>query len=282
MKKQLLFIALSVSLFSSAQISVGLINDFEDGTTQGWSNGGSSPNPPSNVTNGGPNGANDNYLEEISAGGGGAGSKLIIFNASPDWTGDFLSLGIEEISFDAQSPSDQDLLIRVAFEGGSDDTQIATTNAITVPGLSTWTNYTVSIAVSDFTIVNSGTNTVTEVLQDVQEARILHNPNPDFNGASIAAVLHLDNITTAVPVLGVNDFIDNSTSIFPTLATDMINIQSDFIISEYEIFDVQGRNIMNGLVSNSRIEIGNLHSGNYVVKLTSDEGLVTAKKFIKQ
>ena len=76
----LLLAAICFSFISHAQISGGLTNNFEDGTTQGWSNVAQSPNPPTNIPTGGPGGVDDNFLEEISAGGGGAGSKMIIQN----------------------------------------------------------------------------------------------------------------------------------------------------------------------------------------------------------
>ena len=41
-------------LFSTkAQVVAGQIDDFEDGTTQGWVEGTSSPNPPINISTGG-------------------------------------------------------------------------------------------------------------------------------------------------------------------------------------------------------------------------------------
>ena len=72
MKKiTLMIIAVLSYSVMSAQIFPGFLNDFEDGTTQGWSNGGSSPNPPTNIPDGGPGGAGDAFLEERDLGGGG-------------------------------------------------------------------------------------------------------------------------------------------------------------------------------------------------------------------
>jgi hypothetical protein len=282
MKKQLLFfIALSVSLFSSAQISVGFVNDFEDGTTQGWSNGGSSPNPPTNVTTGGPEGIDDNYLEEISAGGGGAGSKMVIFNSNLEWTGNYTESGTLGIGFDLRNPSNEDLKIRIAFEGAGDNTQIASSSSINLPAQSDWRIAFLSTDPEDFVVVNGGSSTIEEVLQDVNEIRILHNPIPDFNGASIDATLHIDNINTSL-VLDVEENFSVTTSIFPTLTTKFIYIQSEFLITQFQVYDIQGRIVLSSNQANDQINVTSLSAGNYIIKLISEEGLVTAKKFIKQ
>ena len=58
-------------------LAVGLssLNDFEDGTTQAWSEGFRSPNPPTNVSSGGPSGVGDNYVRNVSTGGNGPGGR---------------------------------------------------------------------------------------------------------------------------------------------------------------------------------------------------------------
>ncbi len=63
----------------------GQVDDFEDGTPQGWGKGSGTIGtviPPSNMANGGPNGAGDNYLQNISTGGFGANSRMSMFNSA--------------------------------------------------------------------------------------------------------------------------------------------------------------------------------------------------------
>ena len=67
-------------------VELGQIDDFEDGGTQGWRKGGASNNQPTNISTGGPSGANDNYLQTVSTGGAGADSKQVIFNTA-QWIG---------------------------------------------------------------------------------------------------------------------------------------------------------------------------------------------------
>ncbi len=118
-------------------------------------------------------------------------------------------------------------------------------------------------------------------MQDVNEIRILHNPIPDFNGASIDATLHIDNINTSL-VLDVEENFSVTTSIFPTLTTKFIYIQSEFLITQFQVYDIQGRIVLSSNQANDQINVTSLSAGNYIIKLISEEGLVTAKKFIKQ
>src|SRR5437899_7506628 len=82
---------------AAGQIMFGQVDDFQDGTAAAWQQGGSSPNPPFNVSNGGPNGIGDAYLRTISTGGGGPGSKMIMFNTA-QWSGDYVSAGVTRIT----------------------------------------------------------------------------------------------------------------------------------------------------------------------------------------
>ena len=78
---------------------VGMIDDFEDGTTQFWTEGPPSPNDPTNEATDGPQGADDNYLQNVSSGMAGAGGKMVIINKA-QWRNDFLGNGIERIQSD--------------------------------------------------------------------------------------------------------------------------------------------------------------------------------------
>lgn len=276
-----LVIALSVCAVSNAQIEAGFLNDFEDGTTQGWSNGGSSPNPPTNVPDGGPGGAGDGFLEEISGGGAGPGSRMIIFNGNPEWLGDYSNAVVVALDFDAKVPTNDDLLLRVAMEGGSDDTAISSTIPVTIPGQSSWSGYTISLLPSDFTIV-SGSNTVEEVLQDVVDVRILHSTDPSYIGESIEATLHLDNIT-AIGSFGINDALINSFKTSPNPVQNELHLRAEIHIDTYIIYNLLGAKVGQGTVSNSEktIDVSALTTGTYLIEVTS-QGQSSSQKFIKQ
>ena len=88
------------------------VDDFSSGTA-GWAEGGPSPNPPvveDTGLAGGP------YLRNDSAGGAGAGGRMVMWNDS-QWTGDFIGAGIVAIQFEALSTGDQPVDFRFAFNG---------------------------------------------------------------------------------------------------------------------------------------------------------------------
>src|SRR5688572_16024391 len=80
-----------------AQVVFGQVDDSQDGTTMGWDEGSASINPPTNQPTGGPAGANDRYLQNISSGGGGAGSRMVMLNFTPRWDGDYNAVGVTRL-----------------------------------------------------------------------------------------------------------------------------------------------------------------------------------------
>ena len=77
-------------------------DDFQDGTTQGWTTGGANPNPPTWVSDGGPEGVGDGFLRVEGNGSSGAGGNLVAFN-SAQWTGDYLAAGVTAIRADLRN-----------------------------------------------------------------------------------------------------------------------------------------------------------------------------------
>ena len=71
---------------ASAQVVGGRVDDFQDGTTLGWTNGG--VNLPVNIATGGPNGSGDRFLQ-IMSDGSGAGGHMVAFNRTR-WSGTLL------------------------------------------------------------------------------------------------------------------------------------------------------------------------------------------------
>ncbi len=73
-------------------------------------------------------------------------------------------------------------------------------------------------------------------------------------------------------------------SVFPNPARNTLNITSETVLENAEIYDVTGRLVksikFNGMVTNT-INVNSLSGGNYIVKLKSGDNVV-ARKFIKQ
>src|SRR5438046_275304 len=128
--RALLLRSLAIAMLSSTPlwaITFGQIDNFQDGTTMGWSEGGPSPNPPTNIATGGPGGAGDRYLQNIASGGFGAGSRQVMMN-SVQWTGSYSTAHVTQIDMMLANFGGASLPVRFAIEGGPGFTQYASTN----------------------------------------------------------------------------------------------------------------------------------------------------------
>ena len=126
-------------------------DDFEGGTTMGWVEGLSSPNPPTNVSDGGPNGAGDSYVQNISSGSPLAGGKMVMFN-NAQWTGDYLAAGVRQIDVDLANFGASALSIRLAFEGNLGQ-RAGSTNAEVIPADGQWHHATFGLTAADLTVI---------------------------------------------------------------------------------------------------------------------------------
>lgn len=281
MKSKLLIIvtALMVSI-SQAQINAGYMDNFENNTTQNWTDGGS-PSPPSNIPTGGPDGINDNYLQNISLGGNGPGSKMVMFN-DQQWNGNYLNQGVLAIEFDVRALSST-MNLRVAFDGPGG--RICTTNAITIEPNGPWTRVVIPITTSDFTLVSGGSN-ISQTLSDVSDMRILSNPNPSWQGQSISATLEVDNIRASATVLGTDEFNVHSFELRPNPSQDYLNIalsRNDASSAMIDVYDPLGKLIHNQKLetSTAKILVSNWSSGMYFVKISNNRDS-QVKRFLKK
>ena len=187
-------------------IVAGQVDDFEDGTTQAWSEGAVSPNPPTNQPSGGPAGVGDNYLENVSSGSFGPGGKQIVFNTL-QWSGDYVAAGVGRIDMDLANFGATGLSIRVALEGLPGE-QFSSTQAFALPPDGQWRSASFDLSQAGLTQV-LGVGTLESALSGVTTLRILSAASaPAFNGDEIAATLGVDNISAAasppsVPLLPV-------------------------------------------------------------------------------
>jgi len=270
-------------LIVSAQVIVGQIDDFEDGTTQGWSEGGISPNPPTNIATGGPAGANDNYLRNDSSGVLGAGGKMVMFNISR-WTGNYTSQGITALRMHVRV-STNNLHLRVAMNGAGGG--FGSKNSVTVNAGSGWTQIVLPISASDLQSVSgngaiAGFN-VSSTLSSCTELRLLSNSVADWDGEIISARLEVDNIE-ALTTLGLNEITSNDFKIAPNPVKTTLELKNNSInkISKLEIFDVLGKKVYTQNVGDliESIDVSHLRQGVYLVKVSNESSSQT-KKIIK-
>jgi hypothetical protein len=176
-----------------ATITFGQIDDFQGGTTMNWSEGPVTPNPPTNISNGGPNGTGDKFLQNVSSGVGTAGSKQVMFNQM-QWTGDYNSAGVTQISGFMANFGTTTLNMRYGVQGGA-GTQYVSSIAQTIPPDAQWHAVTFVLSSATMTNVNFGLDPLADVLASVTEVRILSSgAGGAWQGDSIAATLGVDNL----------------------------------------------------------------------------------------
>ena len=179
-------------------VTRGEVDDFEDGTPEGWTEGVSSPNQPINIADGGPSGAGDNYLENTAAGGFGAGSRLAMFNRN-QWAGDYSGIGFAVvIAMQVKNFSPNSLPFRVGIQGSSGDRWVTSDpSAVFVDGGSEWVFAEFSLSEANMVQV-FGTNAFPTTLGDVTELRIFSSATEKWQGDAIAATFGVDNIEIAL------------------------------------------------------------------------------------
>jgi len=204
---------------AGAQIATGVINDFEDGSTQGWSinlfGGGGpmgSPPPaaiPTVIATGGPGGLGDAYLRLTAVGGGGAGGRLVAFNFSPDWAGNYVTAGINAIRMNAINLGTTDLFLRFLVEDPSvDPTAPAPPSNIAISATPVFLAAGGGWQTVEFPLFGPNgliavLGNATTALSNATFVRILHSPVPAPGGElnpppPVIGSLGVDNIS-AVP-----------------------------------------------------------------------------------
>ena len=183
---------------SAHAIVFGQLNDFQDGTTQNWTNGGAAP-PITNISTGGPAGANDRFIEVTATGGAGPGSHLTTFNRDT-WLGDYIGEGITEIEVDLQNFGKVTLSIRLAFRSSAADEAPGYLSApiILAPG-SGWQHAVFSIDSMSLTPIDNPDAFNTFFSNNFGEIRFVNEAgDADLEGDPVVAQLGIDNIH-AVP-----------------------------------------------------------------------------------
>jgi len=261
-----------------SQVSIGQIDNFENGSTLNWEEGGQSPNPPTNIASGGPNGTDDNYLSNIAA-GADEGSKMVMFNEA-QWRGNYINQNVIGIKFHARAIGNT-LNLRIAFDG--DGGRICTINAVTITAGAAWAEYVIPINPSDFTTVSGGNN-ISEILQTVGTMRILSSNSPSWQGEIINATLEIDNIE-ALETLSSDDFeVGKSFKIYPNPGNSLLyfNSPNNNQTINLIVHDLNGKEIYNAnnLSLSTHIDVTNWRPGLYIIKIISDD-MVSTKRYLK-
>jgi hypothetical protein len=176
------------------------VDDFEDGTTQGWVInllGMGAPPPaalPVNVPGGGPQGAADAYLRLTALGSASGGGRLVAINFMDQWAGDYIAEGVVRIAIQVNNLGTSDLALRLLFAdpgGGPPANQAITTDAIALPAGSGWVSVVFDVGPAALTAL---LGTAELALSGATELRILHAPTIGFPGPEVVAALGVDDV----------------------------------------------------------------------------------------
>ncbi len=101
--------------------------------------------------------------------------------------------------------------------------------------------------------------------------------------AQYSGVLAEFMISAYDPTVSVNTLNAESISIFPNPANDFLNINSELNIESISIFDISGKEVINikSASNNNEINVSNLKSGVYFVRIINEEGIYQTK-FVKK
>jgi hypothetical protein len=172
----------------------GQIDTFQDGTTMGWSEGAPTLNEPVNAA-GGPGGAADLYVRNVSSGGIGAGSKQIMFNGA-QWAGDYTAAGVTRLGGWAANFGQTTLHLRVAFSSGFNS--FSTARAVDLAPDGVWRPFHLDLT-PDSVIVVTGSIPAAQALANVTEVRLLSAATPSNRGDAVAGVLGIDDLRAMRP-----------------------------------------------------------------------------------
>lgn len=181
---------------ASYALSVGQTDDFQDGTTANWTNGGIAP-PVMNIATGGPAGAGDRFIEVTSTGQGGPGSRLVTFNRS-QWLGDYTGAGVMALEMDLRNPGKVALSIRIGFKVDPFNDTGYLSDAFLLPADSSWHHAVFLISPATMTALGNP-DPFSMFFMAPGELRIIDRVDATgFEGDVIAAQLDIDNVR-AVP-----------------------------------------------------------------------------------
>jgi hypothetical protein len=176
----------------AAAITANLVDNFLDGTLQGWAGNAL----PTNISTGGPAGAGDRYLQ-ISASSGPLGT----FNKL-QWAGNYVAAAIDHIDMNLKNSGPNAVNIRIMLMtagcnlGGTACTAWASTTATAIPANSGWIIASFSVKEANLTRV-LGSSSYSTSFQNIERLLIRHDggtPSPPTSPSIVSATLGIDNV----------------------------------------------------------------------------------------
>lgn len=171
-------------------ISLTTLNDFQDGTLQGWNSGSGH----ANIATGGPGGAGDRFLEVD----GTVRSRLATHNQADEWLGDYGAAGVTAIVADFMTTHTSPLDMRTVLFGPTTvSSRFTSSDSVPLLNDGQWHELVFPVGVDELTNVTLGGGTATyeDVFADVAQIMFRHQSGLPIPGGSIIfAVFNIDNI----------------------------------------------------------------------------------------
>jgi len=133
-----------------------------------------------------------------------------------------------------------------------------------------------------FTIISSGTyeeapNTWTEktyslASYDNQEVYVAINCVSED-----AFIFMVDDIEILTTISGVKNINNNSVKLYPNPTTGIVNIEGIDNYKELQVLDIQGKTVMTINDFTNTLNVSNLPKGNYIIRIISDNSVITKK-----
>lgn len=183
-----------------ADIMVGQVDDFQDGTAMGWGDGISNIfTSLTNTADAGPAGVGDNAGDVVF------NNRAVVLNEDDRWTGDYTTAGVTTIQLDINNTGANAVNLRLGIAGiggilagGAGDTWA--TDAQSVAAGSGWVTLSFDVTSAGFTATGTASD-IDAALADVTQFRLIDNAAVDFRGVTGTDGFMIDNVT-AVPEPG--------------------------------------------------------------------------------
>lgn len=167
-------------------------------STLGWTGDG-----PAVVANSGATGAGDGSLRAVATDGGGAGSRLAIYNTQAAWTGNYPLGSVTGLKVDMRNTVSSSRALEMRLVLFSGDSRWTSTTPFLLPKDDRW--YTAFFPISSSTLTRvQGSVSYANMMTNVSRIMLRHDVNPpSAQGAPVAATVYFDNITLVPePVAG--------------------------------------------------------------------------------
>ncbi|MBN8642649.1 MAG: T9SS type A sorting domain-containing protein [Flavobacteriales bacterium] len=101
---------------------------------------------------------------------------------------------------------------------------------------------------------------------------------------TLEATMVMDNLVVRASatdtLLGVSEITNVSFGVSPNPAKDVVTITSDEVVNSVELFDINGRTVLS-IEGSNQINVSDLSSGIYMMKIASDKGTATKKLVVE-